>query len=164
MDLLDRMLGHDPWTTEHLLTMSKDLSDEQLDQEFDIGLRTLRQTFDHMLLALEFWTGYMEGRRVDWVPGRASIAEMIERHDRSYAHFSTVARGLVESNRLDEIFLDHYNYPQSYGATIIHVIFHNVQHRSEVLHMLQRLGVANVPEADPQEWEHMTGIIKVAGE
>lgn len=163
MDLLDRMLGHDPWTTEHLLEMSKDLSDEQLDQDFDIGHRTLRKTFDHMILALEFWTGFMDGKPVDWAPRAASIDEMIERHAKAYAHFTSVARDRVATNRLDELFIDHYDYPQSYGATIIHVIYHNVQHRSDVLHILQRLGKAELPEADPQEWEHMTGIIKAAG-
>ena len=30
-------------------------------------------------------------------------------------------------------------------------------HRGEVLHMLQRLGVPDLPDGDPQEWEHLTG-------
>jgi uncharacterized damage-inducible protein DinB len=159
MDLLDRLLGHDRWTTNHLLDLSSGLSGAQLDQEFDIGHRTLRRTFDHMNLATEFWTGFMIGKPIPWEPALPSLPEVRERHERVYDQFAQVARQLHTDQRLDETFVDHYDYPQSYGATILHVILHNQQHRSEVLHILQRLDVPNVPEADPQEWEHMTGIL-----
>ena len=36
MDLLDRLLAHDTWTTRQLLLRCQQLTDEQLDQEFDI--------------------------------------------------------------------------------------------------------------------------------
>lgn len=163
MDLFERMLGHDRWMTDHLLTLSNDLTEAQLDQEFDIGHRTLRKTFDHMILAVDFWTGLMLGTPVPWEPKPGSIGDMLKRHTRSYDHFATVANDLVSSGRMDETFVDHYDYPQSFGATIIHVIYHNVQHRSEVLHILQRLGMTDLTEGDPQEWEHMTGRIKDAG-
>jgi uncharacterized damage-inducible protein DinB len=39
---------------------------------------------------------------------------------------------------------------------IIHAIQHNAQHRGEVLHMLERLGVPNLPEGNPLEWELLT--------
>ncbi|HWB09145.1 MAG TPA: hypothetical protein VG826_07975 [Pirellulales bacterium] len=39
MDLLDRLLGHDAWTTRRLPSCCQGLSDEQLDHEFDIGHR-----------------------------------------------------------------------------------------------------------------------------
>ncbi len=49
MDLLDRLLGHDSWTTRQLLDLAGTLSDNQLDQEFDIGHRTVRRTFAHII-------------------------------------------------------------------------------------------------------------------
>ena len=159
MDQIERMLGHDRWTTERLLSISCSLSDAQLDQEFDAGHRTLRKTFDHMLLATEVWTGLMVGDPVPWRPRRASVDTMLARHARSYDQFAGVTRDLIVSNRLDETFVDNHGVSQSYGATILHVIYHNVQHRSEVLHILQRLGVDDLPEGDPQEWEHRTGRI-----
>jgi integrase len=42
MDLLDRLLGHDAWTTQQLLVRCQDLTDEQLDREFDMGYVTKR--------------------------------------------------------------------------------------------------------------------------
>lgn len=162
MHFLDRMLGHDRWTTDQLMELSLGLSDEQLDREMDIGLRTLRMTFDHMLLATETWTGIMIGKPVPWEPRHASIVEMRTRHQQAYDQFESVARELVASGRQDETFVDHWDFPQSYGGTILHVIHHNVQHRGEVLHFLQRLGVEDIPEGDPQEWEHRTGRIQVS--
>ena len=44
MDLLDRLLDHDHWATTQLLDVSRNLTDAQLDQEFDIGHRSLRGT------------------------------------------------------------------------------------------------------------------------
>jgi hypothetical protein len=44
MNLLDRLLEHDDWATAQLLDLSRTLTDEQLDQEFDIGHRTIRGT------------------------------------------------------------------------------------------------------------------------
>ena len=45
MDLLDRLLGHDRWTTARLLNLSRGLTDVQLDQPFDVGHQSLRTTF-----------------------------------------------------------------------------------------------------------------------
>jgi uncharacterized damage-inducible protein DinB len=49
MDLLDRMVGHDRWATTQLLELCSTLTAAQLDQEFDIGHHTLRETLDHMI-------------------------------------------------------------------------------------------------------------------
>ena len=70
-----------------------------------------------------------------------------------------VKQDLAASGRMDETFIDHDSYPQSFGATILHVVLHNARHRGEVLHILQRLGIPDLPDGDPQEWEHMTGRI-----
>ena len=54
MDLLDRLLGHDHWATTQLLELSRGLTDEQLDRDFDIGHRTVRETFDHLIYNIGF--------------------------------------------------------------------------------------------------------------
>lgn len=159
MDLLDRLLGHDRWTTGRLMTMARGLSDVQLDRDFDIGHRTLRQTFAHMIRAMELWTGLMAGTPNDREDMPTSVDDLLARHARAYDRFEGVARELVARNRLDETFTDHHDFPQSYGSTIFQVVMHNQQHRGELLHMLQRLGVPDLPDGDPQEWEHTTGHI-----
>ncbi len=161
MDLLERMVGHDRWATTQLLELCSTLTDEQLDQEFDLGHRTLRETLDHMIYVIDFWTGWMTGRPVDHDRTTQqydrSIAALIDRHERYHPNFAAFARGVRDEQRLDDTFVDHYAVRQSLGATIIQLLHHNAQHRSEVRHMLERLGVAELWDYDPQEWEHVTG-------
>jgi uncharacterized damage-inducible protein DinB len=163
MDLLDRMLGHDQWATARLLELSRDLSDALLDQEFDIGQRTLRETFDHMVYVIDFWTGWMSGRPVEHdrttLQYDRSIAALTDRHARYQASFAAFARQAHDAQRLDDTFIDHYAVRQSIGATIIQLLHHNAQHRGEARHMLERLGVPDLWDFDPQEWEHVTGRI-----
>jgi uncharacterized damage-inducible protein DinB len=156
MDLLDRLLGHDHWTTARLLDLSRGLTDAQLDQDFDIGQRTLRDTFDHMIFNVAAWTAEMAGDPIDREREDRSVAALRARHDRAYSAFADLARWLRDEARLDETYVDDYGQPQTFGGTIAHVILHDAQHRGEALHILQRLGVEALPEGDPLEWEHET--------
>lgn len=157
------MLGHDRWATSQLLTLSAGLSDDQLDQEFDIGVRSMRETLDHLVYVIDFWTSQMQARPA--IHERRtqhydrSVAALAERHERFHAGFEDFAQQAVASGRLDETFVDHYGYRQSIGATILQVLHHNAQHRSEARHMLERLGLVDLWDYDPQEWEHAAGII-----
>ena len=157
MELLDRLLGHDQWTTARCLELSRDLTDDLLDQRFDIGHRTLRATYVHMIYNVGFWTSLMIYEPLNSRPESPSLAEMTEVHECTYPAFADLAHQLCEEGRLDETFTDHYGITQTFGATIIQVILHNHQHRGDLLHMLQRLGVPDLPDGDPQEWEHLTG-------
>lgn len=155
MDLLDRMLGHDRWATTMFLEKSRELSDAQLDQPFDIGQGTLRETFDHMIYVVDSWTRQMAGEPAPPPrEGRPSIAELIERHERNSAFFADVSRRVHDEQRLGETFTDAFGYPQTLGGTIVHVTLHNAQHRAEARHILERLGVEGLWDGDPQEWEY----------
>src|SRR5262245_54776271 len=96
MDLLDRLLGHDAWTTRQLLLLSRDLSDEQLDRHFDIGHETLRETFRHIIGNMEVWTDLIRERpvRSRSGPGSAadSIAGLLARLDAVAPDFAGIAR------------------------------------------------------------------------
>jgi uncharacterized damage-inducible protein DinB len=159
MDLLERMLKHDRWATATFLDMCRDLPDPQLDQDFDVGHRTLRATLDHMTYVVGFWCRLMDGEPHAAPRDDLSIDALAERHQRNYDRFEALAHRLVEEQRLDETFVDHYDYRQSKGATILQVCYHNVQHRSDIRHMLVRLGLDIRGDYDPQEWEHYTHII-----
>ncbi len=159
MDLLDRMLGHDRWATNQFLDMCRELPDEQLDQEFDIGHRTLRATLDHMTWVVGFWAGLMVGEPSDELRDDLSLEALTGRHERSSDRFANLARQLVVEDRLDQTFVDHYDYRQSMGATILQVCYHNAQHRSELRHILVRLGVEIRGDYDPQEWEHHVNLV-----
>jgi uncharacterized damage-inducible protein DinB len=166
MDLLDRMLAYDRWATLQLLDVCRNLSDAQLDQTVDVGHQTLRETFDHMIYTVGFWTGYMTGHPVDHDRTTQnydrSIPALIERFEGDHAAYAAACRAALDEQRMDETFIDYYNYPQSYGATILQVPVHNVEHRTEALHILNRLGIPDLPEIDPQVWAHRTGRVQPA--
>jgi len=154
MDQNDRLFGHDRGMTLHLLSLCKDLTDEQWDREFDIGHRTLRSTWAHTIGAIDFWRSQMEGGPIDdWAPDVVTYEVLVARHREAYDRFESFARQAIADGRLDETFEDHWQVRHSIGATILHVILHNQTHRTDVLHIMQRLGVDDLPEGDPQEWE-----------
>jgi uncharacterized damage-inducible protein DinB len=159
MDLLDRLLGHDVWTTHQLLDICRNLTDAELDREFDIGLKTVRLTLCHIIGNIEGWTDLLEGRqpRPDPPVEEASIAALSARLHRADAEFSRIARGIADRGAWDETWPDPRGNPpkeRSYGGTIAHVITHSMHHRAQVLYMLRLLGVENRPEGDVLSWEY----------
>jgi uncharacterized damage-inducible protein DinB len=93
MDLLDRLLEHDHWATTQLLELCRGLTDAQLDQPFDIGHRTVRQTLDHQIPNLAFWTGLMTGQPVEPQRGSSSLDTLIADHARAYGLCASRATG-----------------------------------------------------------------------
>lgn len=160
MDLLDRLLHHDHWTTRTLLGLAAGLSDEQLDREFDVGLRTVRRTFDHIVWNVEAWGGAVRGGGVpERDPGATSVAAMIARLDASYPRFAELARGVRDQGAWDDRWSDpdHPETARTYGGTVAHLITHGMHHRCQVLFMLRRLGVEGVPEGDALSAEATLG-------
>jgi uncharacterized damage-inducible protein DinB/MOSC domain-containing protein YiiM len=156
MDLLDRLLGHDAWTTRQLLRLSEGLDDAQLDREFDLGLRTLRKTFLHIIRNMEGWKDVMAGEPLRPPGGGTSVPEMRTRLDRAAADLARLAKGVAKRDGWDERFKDPSGDPpteRSFGGGIAHVLTHSMHHRAQVIYMLKRLGVKGVPEGDVLSWE-----------
>ncbi|MCA1665964.1 MAG: DinB family protein [Thermomicrobia bacterium] len=160
MDLLDRLLDHDADTTRQLLLLSRDLSDAQLDRSFDIGHETLRRTFVHIIRNMEVWTDLLYERAVRPRPEPPSVAESIADLraclDAVAPEFAALARRVRDEGRYDALWTDVLDDPpqrKSYGGAIAHLITHSMQHRSEALHILTRLGVPDLPEGDALSWE-----------
>jgi uncharacterized damage-inducible protein DinB len=155
MDLLDRLLDHDRWATDQLLGVSRGLSDAQLDRAFDIGHRTLRATFAHIVVNVAFWTALMTGQKPILQHDDHSLAALTDRHERASAAFTAFARRMRDEGRLDETFTDHYDALKSVGGTVLHVVLHNAEHRTEAVHILTRLGAPDVPEVDLGLWDYL---------
>jgi uncharacterized damage-inducible protein DinB len=160
VDVLDRLLDHDAWTTRQLLLCCRELPDAALDQEFDIGHRTLRRTMAHVVRNMEVWTDLIAGRPVrpdaGATPAGCSAAGLLARLDAVAPALGLVARALARAGRLDDRWVDPLDDPpteKSYGGAIAHVVTHGMHHRAQALHMLRRLGVRDVPEGDVLSWE-----------
>jgi uncharacterized damage-inducible protein DinB len=160
MDLLDRLLGHDAWTTQQLLLRCRELTDEQLDRDFDLGHRTVRATLLHMIGNMEVWSDLMSGvtvRRDNGMSAESRTVEgMIVRLEAAAADLRRVARPVADREGWDEQWIDRLDDPpraKTFGGGIAHIITHSVHHRAHLLYMLHRLGVSDLPEGDVFNWE-----------
>ena len=159
MNMLERLLGHDLATTRELLLLCQGLTDEQMDRDIDAGWRTLRKTFAHMIGNIEGWTDLMMERPVRREFGAVSVSELLARLEHSYGEFAAFSRQIEREGRLDDLWTDSLDDPpvqKSFGGAIGHVITHNMHHRAEVLHMMHRLGMKNLPEGDLMGWDLRT--------
>lgn len=166
MDLLDRLLGHDSWTTRQLLLRCQSLTDAELDQEFDIAHRTVRATLLHIIRNVEVWSDLMSGAPVRSDAGKQSegrsVPGMRARLDRAAADLAALARGVARRGGWDERWVDALDSPpaeKTYGGAIAHVITHSMHHRAQLLYMLRRLGVECLPEGDVLSWEQQVGSV-----
>jgi uncharacterized damage-inducible protein DinB len=159
MDLLDRLLEHDAWTTRQLLECCRALSAEQLDRPFDVGHRTLRATFQHIIFNMEAWSALVAGAtELPSCPPRKgeSIPSLADRLAHAAADLAQVAHAIRARNGWDERWLDVLDSPpkeKTYGGAVAHVITHSMHHRAQVLYMLRQLGLTGLPEGDVLSWE-----------
>lgn len=156
VNLLDRLLGHDLDTTRELLRLCESLSDEQMDRPIDAGWGNLRATLDHMIYNIEVWTDMMLSRPVDQRPEGDSVHDLSQRLESSYADFAALAKQIERESRMDDLWTDILDKPprqKSFGGAIGHVITHNMHHRAEVLHIMARLGMTDLPEGDLMGWD-----------
>jgi uncharacterized damage-inducible protein DinB len=155
MDILDRFLAHDIWTTRQLLVACQSLPDELLDKEFEIDHKSLRETFIHMIDNLEVWTDLLYERPVQHKAGD-SIPQLLQRLNFASREFSKLAHKVSRENRFDDFFLDTLDTPpqlKSFGGTIGHVITHNMHHRAHIMFLMERVGLKDHIEGDLLGWE-----------
>jgi len=159
MDLLDRLLGHDEWTNGELLRRCGELTESQLRERFDIGYESLHKTLVHMIGNIRIWTDLMATGSTDGATSAwrdLDLAGLTEAHRASYRDFADLARRVQAENRINDVWVDSLDDPpaaKTFGGAILHVITHNMHHRGELLHMLNRLGLTGLPEGDLLSWE-----------
>ena len=160
MDLLDRLLQHDAWTTGQLLLRCEELNDEQLDRGFGIGHGSVRATFEHIIFNMEVWSNLMAGHEPLPADRQQSISAFRNRLDRAASTLSPVARDVAARDGWDEMWLDVLDDPpamKTYGGAIAHVITHSMHHRAQLSWMLRQLGLRGLPEGDVFSWERQVG-------
>jgi uncharacterized damage-inducible protein DinB len=160
MDILDRLLGHDAWTTRQLLLRCRELTDEQLDRQFDMAHRSVRATLLHMIRNMEVWTDLIAEQPIrsneNNLPEGRSVNGLLRRLDAVAPDLGAISTRLQRENKLDECFVDHLDDPpqkKPYGAAIVHIITHSMHHRAQLLYLLRLLGVQNLIEGDALGWE-----------
>jgi len=155
MNLLDRLLAHDAWTTRQLLISCESLPDELLDKEFEIDQRSLRRTFVHIIGNMELWTDLLCERPVEGRTGDA-ISELLGRLSVVSRDFANVARRIDREQRYDDCFLDTLDnppQPKTFGGAIGHLLTHSMHHRGQVMFLMEKVGLTDHVEGDLLSWE-----------
>jgi uncharacterized damage-inducible protein DinB len=155
MDIIDRLLAHDTWTTRQLLLACQSLPDALFDQEFEIDQKSLRKTFVHIIENMETWTDLLYERPVQSRAGD-TIPELLERLSIVSRDFANMARRIVREQRFDDCFLDTLDSPpklKTFGGTIGHVITHSMHHRAQVMFLMEKVGLKEHIEGDLLTWE-----------
>lgn len=161
MDLLDRLLGHDAWTTELMLERARTLTDAQLDQDVDLGHRTVRRTLEHIIENMEIWTDLMNGapQRLFSEPPEQwqTLNGLQERLQTVAPQLADMARNIRDRSAWDDLWTDYMDDPprqKTYGGALAHLLTHSMHHRAQLIHMLRHFGVPDVPEGDVLSWEN----------
>jgi len=160
MTIAERLLRHDAWTTRSLLLLCRDLTDAELDREFDIGHRSLRRTFRHMVANMECWCDLMMGKpqRLQQPGGELpkTVAGILQHLDVVGEDLLALGRSVVAAGREDEFFIDYLDEPHTskpLGAGLVHVATHGMHHRAQCLYLMRQLGVKGLIEGDAISWE-----------
>lgn len=155
MDILDRLLAHDTWTTRQLLLTCATLPDDKLDEEFDIDHRSLRKTFTHIIENMEIWTDLLCERPVQ-NQTKDSIPDLLARLTQISREFANVARKIARENRYDDCFIDILDTPprpKTFGGTIAHLLTHSMHHRAQIMFLMEKVGLKEHIEGDLLSWE-----------
>ena len=158
MDLLDRLIAHDSWTTRQLLLACESLPDELLDKAFDIDQQTLRRTFVHLISNMEVWTDLLCERPVTDRTGE-TIPALLDRLSHISRDFALVARTVAREGRYDDCFLDTLDDPpilKTFGGAIGHLITHSMHHRAQIMYLMEKVGIKEHVEGDLLSWESIS--------
>lgn len=165
MDLTDRMLEHNRWLTRRLLDAAGELSDDALDQPvptpteprhawFEEGDPTLRSMLERVIYSKEIWTAALAGRDQP-ERGGTSIAELLDRHERSSEEFDDLVRDIRDRKAWDTAFVDALCDPPetfTFGGMVAHVLTWSAHRHKVIVGALRNHGV-DLGTGDPLEWE-----------
>ncbi|HPF38556.1 MAG TPA: DinB family protein [Phycisphaerae bacterium] len=139
------LFAYNDWANDLLLDAAKQLSDEQLDREFEMGMGTLRKTLLHVESAERFWGDHWAGdEKPHWQDMDASIrmADLVEAWRLVRQRREESFRGFDDAALLDEVVAEPA--PGMFltfrrGETMLQIAQHGTHHRAQALNMLRRL-------------------------
>ena len=164
MDLTDRLIEHDAWMTQRLLTRARELTDAQLDSPlgifkapmpFDPCEDTLRAALARMIFTKEVWTAAVHARPLPDDPDN-SLDGLSARLDTAFGEFAAIVHSVRDENWWDESFVDGICTPPetfTFGGMIAHVVTFSAYRRSIALKIMESMGLQDLGYGDPIEWE-----------
>ena len=155
MTILDILLGHDAWTTRQLLLRCRELTDEQLNEKFDFGDRSLLESFEHIIACMEIHTDLLYGRTAyETYRDDETLEGMLIRLTMAAKDFAEFAMQVEREGSANEMAASPSSgRKRTLGGVIAHLITHSMHHRAQILYIMDQLGIQNLIEGDALGWE-----------
>ena len=138
------LLDFDAWANDRLFDACAALDDAALDQEFEMGLGSIRKSLIHNLGAMIGWTGVLKEAKDPFaaMKGRPRIRSRNCEPLRNEP--ASRIQAAVLSGRFDDTMSrerDDKVLVFTRGGICAHVMTHSMHHRAQCLNMLRHLGV-----------------------
>jgi uncharacterized damage-inducible protein DinB len=160
LETIRKLFAYNDCARDRLMAVAVQLTDSQLDQPFEMGPGSLRETLRHRYGAERIWLERLHGRTLDEFPRSRSVARMDELWE-AFGRLAATRNSWIEPMN-DADLQRPITYTNMRGdartSTIADVLFqvcnHGTHHRTQVLNMLRHVG-ATVPELDcmAMTWE-----------
>ncbi|MCZ6446229.1 MAG: DinB family protein [Planctomycetota bacterium] len=161
-DILNRLLGHNAWTTRQLVERARALTAEQYVQRFELGPGSVHDTLRHIISVMFGWADEIAGRPrrpslgADGKGPIRSVDELLKLLDDAAKELEKTADLIVDQGTMDEMMSVTYegrSWEFTRGTALAHVLTHGMHHRAQLFNMMRRLGVAVDIDGDAIEWE-----------
>jgi len=157
LETVRELLRYDDWANGRVLQSAASLSDEQMDQSFEMGCGSLRWTLMHILCAEQVWVQRWQGHTETPWPDereRAAVAAMGERFREAPSVRDAFLRNLQDDGLTREIvYRDSFGgiFSAALGDMMLQLCNHSTHHRAQAVNMIRRVGAA-APELDYMYW------------
>jgi len=143
------MFLHNDWARDRLLDAARSLSDDQLDELFEMGPGSLRATLEHLCNAERWWLDRWQGT-ADPPAIPESGRPVAELHDRFRAIAAERDEFLDDRDEAEQLVCTTETgrtMTVALSDMVLHVCNHGTHHRAQALNMMRRLG-AQPPDID----------------
>jgi len=153
-DVVAILFAHCRSADAELLAIIRELTPEQLDRAFEMGLGSIRATYEHNLGALRGWADVFANRpRRAWLPDEGPYT--IEQLDAITTALHDDWVEIVDKFPLDEVIErprgdSMRRFTRAHIVT--HVTTHAMHHRAQMINMLRHVGVENLPSGSVMQW------------
>lgn len=146
LEAIKSFLRYSDWCNEEIERSAAAVDDAGLDRPFDMGLGTLRRTFQHIRDAEQVWLQRWMGKvEVPW-PKEQPVEPVRKVGDdlrRNAAERDAFVKSVIESN-LTKIIPYRDSKGSMYETTLLDMMLqtciHSAHHRAQAVNMLRRVG------------------------
>ncbi len=151
------MSRYSDWADGRLLDAADSLSDERLDESFEMGRGTLRKTLMHLWAGHDVWLARWRGKTDAPWPDEdepVTLAELRERFLRTHRARGDFIESLTPADLTRSLtYLDSLGgiFRATLGQMMLQGANHATHHRAQAVNMLRRVG-AGLIELDYMMW------------